>query len=180
MPGRISIPFLTSRASLVNNDTTHEPVHRSSIISASGGPKSDRAMARRTTLPPRKILLGICCMNTKSQGNPMKALIRRLEASGIFDINIFGDDVILNKPIEEWPKVECLIGFYSNGFPLEKAIDYVRLVKPIEVNRLDKQPLLRNRLLMYETLRAYEIPCPDFMFIDHDRMVNHSLEETDD
>ena len=111
----------------------------------------------------------------------MKALIRRLEASGVFDINIFGDDTILNKPIEEWPKVECLIGFYSNGFPLEKAIEYVRLVKPIEINRLDKQPLLRNRLLMYETLRAYEIPCPDFMFIDHENMGSHHvLEETDD
>ena len=179
MPGRISIPFLTSRASLINNESS-DTVHRSSIISSSGGPKTDRGVSRRTTLPPRKILLGICCMNTKSQGNPMKALIRRLEASGVFDINIFGDDVILNKPIEEWPKVECLIGFYSNGFPLEKAIDYVRLVKPIEVNRLDKQPLLRNRLLMYETLRAYEIPCPDFMFIDHDRMGHHVLEETDD
>jgi len=120
-------------------------------------------------------------MNTKSQGNPMKALLRRLEASGIFDIIIFGDDVILNQPIEEWPKVECLIGFYSNGFPLEKAIDYVRLVKPIEINRLDKQPLLRNRLSMYETLRAYEIPCPDFMFIDHDSQSGTAtVEESDD
>lgn len=110
----------------------------------------------------------------------MKALLRRLEASGVFDIIIFGDECILNKPIEEWPKVECLIAFYSGGFPLEKAIDYVKLVRPIEINRLDKQRLLRDRLAMYETLRTYEIPCPDYMFVDHQNMGKHVFEEADD
>jgi inositol hexakisphosphate/diphosphoinositol-pentakisphosphate kinase len=119
-------------------------------------------------------------MDTKANGNPMKALLRRLEASGVFDIIIFGEECILSKPIEEWPKVECLIAFYSNGFPLEKAIDYVKLVKPIEINRLDKQRLLRDRLAMYETLRTYEIPCPDYMFVDHLRKGANFFEEADD
>jgi hypothetical protein len=110
----------------------------------------------------------------------MKALLRRLEASGVFEIGIFGEECILKKPVEHWPKVECLIAFYSNGFPLEKAIDYVKLVKPIEINRLDKQRLLRDRLAMYETLRTYEIPCPDYMFIDHLKMGANFFEEADD
>lgn len=118
-------------------------------------------------------------MNTKSNGNPMKALLRRLEASGVFELIVFGDEMILNQPIEEWPKVECLIAFYSGGFPLEKAIEYVKLVKPIEINRLDKQRLLRDRLAMYETLRTYEIPCPDYMFVDHLKS-GQIFEETDD
>ena len=110
----------------------------------------------------------------------MKALLRRLEASGVFDIIIFGDEMILNQPIDEWPKVECLIAFYSSGFPLEKAIDYVKLVKPIEINRLDKQRLLRDRLAMYETLKTYEIPCPDYTFIDHLNPRGKAFEEADD
>ena len=158
---RFSIPFLNftdaSRASMTST--------------------SSRSEKRRTLLPPRKISLGLCCMNSKSQGNPMKALLRRLESSEIFEIIIFGDEMILNQPIEEWPKVECLIAFYSSGFPLEKAIQYVKLVKPIEINRLEKQRLLRNRLSMYETLKTYEIPCPDYMFVDH--AVNQ-IEEADD
>jgi inositol hexakisphosphate/diphosphoinositol-pentakisphosphate kinase len=125
--------------------------------------------------------LGLCCMDTKANGNPMKALLRRLEASGVFEVIIFGEECILTKPIEEWPKVECLIAFYSNGFPLEKAIEYVRLVKPIEINRLDKQRLLRDRLAMYETLRTYEIPCPDYIFVDHSKSGSQFVfEEADD
>ena len=147
---RLSIPFL-------NFDGA-----RSSIRSE----RSERLERPRRTLV-RKLSLGICCMNSKSQGNPMKAMLRRLEASGVFEIIIFGDEVILDHPFNEWPKVECLIAFYSSGFPLEKAIEYVRLVKPIEINRLDKQRLLRDRLAMYETLKTYEIPCPDYVFVDH-------------
>jgi hypothetical protein len=30
-------------------------------------------------------------------------------------------DVILSKPIEEWPVVETLLSWHSDGFPLEKA-----------------------------------------------------------
>ena len=122
-------------------------------------------------------------MSSKATGNPMKALLRRLEASGVFDLVVFGEEMILRQPIEEWPKVECLIAFYSGGFPLEKAIEYVKLVKPIEINRLDKQRLLRDRLAMYETLRTYEIPCPDYMFVDHVKMnyqTSNAFEETDD
>lgn len=168
---RLSIPFLTS--SSPTNSGSHG---RSSIVST----RSEGRQTRRTLIPPRKITLGVCCMDTKANGNPMKALMRRLDASGVFDITLFGEECILSKPVEDWPKVECLIAFYSNGFPLEKAIDYVKLVKPIEINRLDKQRLLRDRLAMYETLRLYEIPCPDYMFVDHTNMGINMFEEADD
>jgi hypothetical protein len=46
----------------------------------------------------------------------------------------FGDDTILNKPVAEWPLVQCLLSWHSEGFPLKKAQDYVALRKPFCVN----------------------------------------------
>jgi hypothetical protein len=41
-----------------------------------------------------------------------------LEKSQEFEISRMNDDMILNKPIEEWLRCDVLIGFYSTGFPL--------------------------------------------------------------
>ena len=38
-----------------------------------------------------------------------------------FSVIIFEEEVILNSPIEEWPQCDCLIAFYSTGFPLDKV-----------------------------------------------------------
>ena len=54
----------------------------------------------------------------------------------IASATIFGNDVILEKPIEDWPVVEVLIAFYSNNFPTKKALDYVNLRKPFMINDL--------------------------------------------
>ena len=43
--------------------------------------------------------------------------------------------------MSEWPKCDALIGIYAKGFPLEKALDFVRLHKPIELNALREVPL---------------------------------------
>jgi hypothetical protein len=44
--------------------------------------------------------------------------------------------MLLNKPIEEWHRCDVLIGFYSFGFPLAKAISYVDKYKPAMINDL--------------------------------------------
>lgn len=46
--------------------------------------------------------------------------------------------MILEDPIEVWPIVECFISFYSDGFPLNKAISYSELRKPFMINDLKK------------------------------------------
>ena len=65
----------------------------------------------------------------------MKSIIEFLRQYEEFDILTFSEDMIFNMPIEvrkyilwtnsslkEWHKCEVFIGFYSNRFPLEKAI----------------------------------------------------------
>lgn len=64
----------------------------------------------------------------------MLHIISRLLAYGEFEVVNFGDDAILNKPIEEWPACDALLTWHSEGFPLRKAQGYVLLRKPFLVN----------------------------------------------
>ena len=77
--------------------------------------------------------------------SPMRNILRRLQFQNYISIAHFSDDVILNKPIEEWPLCDCLIAFYSKGFPLDKAIAYVNLRHPFVINDLEMQYSLMDR-----------------------------------
>ena len=60
-------------------------------------------------------------------------------------IVVFSDDTILNKPVVEWPVCDCLIAFFSKGFPLQKAIEYANLHNPMLFNDLEIQYTLQDR-----------------------------------
>ncbi len=62
--------------------------------------------------------------------------------------------------METWPIVDCLMSWYSFGFPLAKAREYARLRRPFCVNDLSFEPILRDRRLFYDVLRRNGIPCP--------------------
>lgn len=57
--------------------------------------------------------------------------------------------MILNDPIEEWPICDCLLAFFSMGFPIKKAIAYSKLRKPFLINDLESQYDLLNRFVHY-------------------------------
>ena len=57
----------------------------------------------------------------------------------------FSEPMILNEPVEEWPICQCLIAFFSMGFPLEKALAYAKLRKPLLINDLESQYNLLDR-----------------------------------
>ena len=61
------------------------------------------------------------CVVSQATSRPMKSVLERLTAQGEFVLAMFGDDVILNKPIEEWPVCQCLLAWHSEGFPLKKV-----------------------------------------------------------
>ncbi|XP_074568538.1 inositol hexakisphosphate and diphosphoinositol-pentakisphosphate kinase VIP1-like [Curcuma longa] len=76
-----------------------------------------------------KIKIGVCVMEKKVSSAPMVQILERLQAFGEFEIIIFGDKVIIEDPIESWPICDCLIAFYSSGYPLQKAEMYAALRK---------------------------------------------------
>lgn len=75
----------------------------------------------------------------------MQNILTRLAAHEFIEVVIFSDEVILDDPVEEWPVCDCLVAFYSKGFPLDKAIQYVELRKPMVINDLQEQYALMDR-----------------------------------
>ncbi|KAJ7538636.1 hypothetical protein O6H91_11G057700 [Diphasiastrum complanatum] len=129
-----------------------------------------------------KITVGVCVMEKKALSAPMTEILNRLRAFGEFEISIFGDNVILQDPVERWPICDCLIGFYSSGYPLEKVEAYASLRKPFLVNELESQHLLHDRRKVYARLEEYGIPVPNYALVNREypyQELDYFVEEED-
>nr|KYP40441.1 Inositol hexakisphosphate and diphosphoinositol-pentakisphosphate kinase [Cajanus cajan] len=112
----------------------------------------------------------------------MGQIFDRLQAFGEFEVIHFGDKVILEEPIESWPVCDCLIAFYSSGYPLEKAEAYAALRKPFLVNELEPQHLLHDRRKVYERLEMFGIPVPRYALVIREvpyQQLDYFIEEED-
>ncbi|XP_047333247.1 inositol hexakisphosphate and diphosphoinositol-pentakisphosphate kinase VIP2-like isoform X2 [Impatiens glandulifera] len=130
----------------------------------------------------KKITIGVCVMEKKAQSDPMGRILSRLEAFGEFKMVYFGDKVILGDPIERWPVCDCLISFYSSGFPLKKAEAYAALRKPFLVNELKQQHLLHDRSKVYKHLEMCGIPIPRYALVNREtpnQELDYFVEEED-
>ncbi|XP_038045687.1 inositol hexakisphosphate and diphosphoinositol-pentakisphosphate kinase 2-like isoform X2 [Patiria miniata] len=125
--------------------------------------------------------VGICAMAKKSRSKPMREILSRLEMFEHIDIIIFQEEVILNDPVEQWPICDCLVSFFSQGFPLEKAIEYAKLRKPLVINDLEAQYNLLDRRKVYKILYEQGIAVPRFTVFDSDNdSPENVINETDD
>lgn len=77
----------------------------------------------------------------------MQSILSRMRQHKNIKIVVFSDDTILNKPVVEWPVCDCLIAFFSKGFPLQKAIEYANLHNPMLFNDLEIQYTLQERYI---------------------------------
>jgi hypothetical protein len=98
----------------------------------------------------------------------MRHILDRLLSFGEFEVVLFGDQVILEEPIEHWPLCDVLIGFFSRGFPLAKAVEYVRLRQPFCVNDLSLQYVLLDRRLVLQLLEAIDVPTLGRLVVNRD------------
>ncbi|XP_027153017.1 inositol hexakisphosphate and diphosphoinositol-pentakisphosphate kinase VIP2 isoform X4 [Coffea eugenioides] len=152
------------------------------------GREREREMEEEEGDIGRKIKIGVCVMEKKVKcgseafSGPMLQILDRLQAFGEFEIVHFGDKVILEDPVERWPICDCLIAFYSSGYPLQKAEAYSALRKPFLVNELEAQHLLHDRRKVYECLERYGIPVPRYALVNREmpyQELDYFVEEED-
>ncbi|XP_019709957.1 inositol hexakisphosphate and diphosphoinositol-pentakisphosphate kinase VIP2 isoform X2 [Elaeis guineensis] len=89
---------------------------------------------------PKKIKIGVCVMAKKAFSAPMGQILERLQAFGEFEIVHFGDKLILEDPIE----------------------------RPFLVNELEPQHLLHDRRKVYERLKMFGIPVPNYALVNRE------------
>lgn len=141
--------------------TTHRRVSGSTAASS-----SPASVGMREPKKPMKGIIGVCALESKARSKPARNIFGKLVDD--FEVKIFGDKIILDEEVENWPVCDFLISFFSDGFPLDKAIAYVRLRKPFCVNDLPMQQVLWDRRLCLSILDNLTVPTPKRIEVNRD------------
>ena len=145
---------------------TQQPTTGSAAPSSTASPNnSDRSSQAKPACLGR---IGVCALDVKARSKASRNILTRLQSNGEFDIVVFGDKVILDEEVENWPICEFLISFFSDGFPLEKAIAYSKLRKPFCINDLPMQKILWDRRICLRILDNMEVPTPKRIEVNRD------------
>jgi len=135
-------------------------------ISGSTATSSSPASRDMREKKQTKGIIGVCALESKARSKPARNIFGKLVDE--FEVKIFGDKIILDEAVENWPVCDFLISFFSDGFPLDKAIAYTKLRKPFCVNDLPMQQVLWDRRLCLGILDKLNVPTPKRIDVSRD------------
>ncbi|KAI5135221.1 inositol-hexakisphosphate/diphosphoinositol-pentakisphosphate 1-kinase [Nematocida ausubeli] len=104
-----------------------------------------------------QIHLGVFIPNRKLHTQPMKQLEKYLKSKG-YTLYYFEDAYREEISVENWPHVDIMITFFSEGIDFLKVREYAQMHRPIEINKIDKQFLLLDRRAVMAVLDKIEVP----------------------
>lgn len=158
--GPISRPS-APRRSRSKTRTQRQPSGSTVASSAASPTNSDRGK-------PVIGKVGVCALDVKARSKASRNILTRLSKYGEFEVIIFGDKVILDEDVQNWPVCDFLISFFSDGFPLDKAIAYNELRQPFCINDLPMQKILWDRRLCLRVLDSMGVPSPERIEVNRD------------
>ena len=120
-----------------------------------------------------KITLGICAMEKKVKSKHMQQILENLKSFGEFELVDYPESLIFNESIEKWPVCQSMIVFFSNGFPYNKVLEFIKLRKPFLINDFETQKIFWDRRKISKILKENNIPTPNGFILDREEEINN-------